>query len=93
MNADQLTSMAQLHAPAAAAMAMAERYAPRVKALEGALRLLITAYVATLEGGRDRILFLGGTCDDVPTMEAGDPALRHAKRVLAARETGAEHGK
>lgn len=58
----------------------------RIIALEDALRMLITAYVATLEGGRDRILFLGGTCDDVPTMEASDPALRHAKRVLTAND-------
>ena len=57
-----------------------------VLALKEALRLLIHAYVNTLEGDRDRILSLGGTCDDVPTMKAGDPALCFAKRVLAAAD-------
>lgn len=62
----------------------------RIEQLEGAMRMLITAYVATLEGGRDRIKMLGGDCDDVPTMEAGDPALRHARRVLTERNPGAK---
>jgi hypothetical protein len=54
--------------------------------VEAALRMLMRAYVNTLEGGRDRIVSLGGSCDDVPTMEAGDPALRHAKSVLATAD-------
>jgi hypothetical protein len=60
--------------------------------VEAALRLLMQAYVNTLEGGRDRIKMLGGDCDDVPTMEAGDPALRHARRVLTTVDGEGQHG-
>lgn len=50
--------------------------------LEGTLRTLILDYVSLLESGRDRIKMLGGDCDDVPTMEANDPALIRAKSAL-----------
>jgi len=47
------------------------------------LKRLYQAYVGTLETGRDRIIALGGTCDAVDVMEAGDPALRAVRDFLA----------
>lgn len=52
------------------------------------LKNLRRAYVNLLETGRDRILLLGGQCDDVPTMEASDPYLRDASAAIA-KATGA----
>lgn len=49
-----------------------------------ALDRLYRAYVNMLEGGRDRIVFLGGDCDPVEVMEAGDPVLVATRAVLAA---------
>ena len=46
------------------------------------LRHLYRAYVSLLEIGRDRIIGLGGTCDPVDVMEAGDPALRRARAAI-----------
>lgn len=54
----------------------------RVTELETALRELMRGYVSTLETARERILFYGGQCDDVPTMERGDPHLRKARATL-----------
>lgn len=48
-----------------------------------ALRDLYRAYVRLLESGRDRIHDLGGACDAVDVMEAGDLDLRRAREVLA----------
>lgn len=53
-----------------------------VAELDTAFRDLMHAYVCLLESGRDRIKMLGGDCDDVPTMEANDPALIRARDVL-----------
>ena len=52
------------------------------------LRKLRRAYVNLLEGGRDRILQLGGDCDPVDVMEASDPYLRSADAAIA-KATGA----
>lgn len=57
-------------------------YQRRITELETALRELDRAYVSTLETARERILFYGGQCDDVPTMERGDPHLRKARATL-----------
>jgi hypothetical protein len=47
------------------------------------LRNLRRAYVSLLEGGRDRILELGGDCDPVSVMEASTPCLRNADAAIA----------
>lgn len=44
------------------------------------------AYVNLLETGYDRIVALGGTCDPVDVMEAGDPAIRRVNEVIAKAE-------
>ena len=49
-----------------------------------ALTALYRGYVNTLEGGRDRIIFLGGKCDTVEKMEASDPWLISARAAIAA---------
>jgi hypothetical protein len=54
----------------------------RIRTLEQALRDLILGYVSLLESARDRIVSLGGQCDDVYTMEMGDHNLRVAKKIL-----------
>ncbi len=59
----------------------------RAHELDAGMRALYRGYVSTLESARDRITTYGGTCDDVPTMEAGDPALRDARAILAKGET------
>lgn len=43
--------------------------------LLAALKEFYKHYVSTLESGRDRIVMLGGDCDPVDMMEAGDPIL------------------
>lgn len=53
------------------------------------LKQLYRAYVRLLEGGRDRIIELGGSCDPVDVMEAGDPTLRYIRTVIARVEGGA----
>lgn len=55
-------------------------------ALREALANLVRGYVYTLEGGRDRIVSLGGQCDPVDVMEAADPYLRAARAALARGE-------
>lgn len=52
------------------------------------LKRLARAYVALLETGRDRIVSLGGSCDPVDVMEAGDPSLISARAAIA-KATGA----
>ena len=47
-----------------------------------ALKDLSKAYVNLLEVGRDRITTLGGTCDSVEKMEAGDHYLIQARAVI-----------
>lgn len=54
----------------------------RIADLERALHELLRGYVSTLETARERILFYGGQCDDVPTMERGDPHLLKARATL-----------
>ena len=51
--------------------------------LLAALKDMDRAYMNLLENGRDRILFLGGDCDDIPVMEARDPYLRHAPAAIS----------
>jgi hypothetical protein len=53
------------------------------------LKKLYRAYVLLLENGRDRIIMLGGKCDDVQTMEEGGIALRRARDVIAEAEDNA----
>lgn len=50
------------------------------------LKNLRRAYVNLLESGRDRILLLGGQCDDVATMEAADPNLRKTDAAIKKAE-------
>src|SRR5690606_17578052 len=45
-------------------------------------KALYRAYVNVLECSRDRIRDLGGDCDSVQKMEAGDPALVRARKVI-----------
>lgn len=47
------------------------------------LKFLRRAYVNMLEGGRDRILELGGQCDDVATMVAADQNMRSSGAAIA----------
>lgn len=49
-----------------------------------ALKRLILAYVSLMETGYRRIIDLGGSCDPVEVMEAGDPSLIEARAALAA---------
>ena len=46
------------------------------------LRKLRRAYVNLLEGGRDRILQLGGDCDPLDAMASSDPYLRSAAAAI-----------
>ena len=46
------------------------------------LRELEHAYVGLLETGRERILQLGGGCDEVSVMADADPVLRRARALL-----------
>lgn len=60
---------------------------PLVEALREAekeFRALYRAYVSLLGLGRTRIIDLGGACDPVDVMEAGDPALARARAAIAA---------
>lgn len=50
------------------------------------LKNMVRAYVRLLEAGKDRIESLGGDCDPVDRMEAGDSNLRTAKAAIAAAE-------
>lgn len=58
------------------------------EALVKALKKLSLAYVSLMEIGRDRIVALGGSCDPVEVMEAGDPSLREIRDVLASVDVG-----
>lgn len=55
-----------------------------------ALNKLQHAYVNLMEIGRDRIRSLGGDCDPVDVMEAGDPTLKIARAALAKARGEAE---
>ena len=57
-----------------------------IEQLVSELKSLRRAYVTLLESGRDRILDLGGTCDPVDVMEAGNPHLASAVKAIAAGE-------
>lgn len=50
------------------------------------LKRLAHAYVSLMESGRDRIIELGGSCDEVDVMEAGNPWLRDTKAAIAKAE-------
>jgi len=47
-----------------------------------ALKHLMRGYVSTLEVARDRILFLGGECDQLERMIHGDPYLIAARAAI-----------
>ena len=49
-----------------------------------ALQKLNMAYVRLLESGRDRIIELGGDCDTVERMEAGELTLKESRAAIAA---------
>jgi hypothetical protein len=68
---------------ARAAIAASQQAAPNADLVE-LIRTLYRGYVNTLEGGRDKILDLGGDCDPVERMEADDPVLRKARAALAS---------
>lgn len=51
-----------------------------------ALKMLSHKYVCLLEGGRDRIIQLGGDCDPVDVMERDDPYLKQCREAIAAAE-------
>lgn len=53
------------------------------------LKKMCRAYVNLLEGGRDRIVQLGGDCDPVDVMESASPNLREARAAIA-KATGQE---
>lgn len=63
-----------------------------VEALREALKALIRGYVNTLEIGRDRIVMLGGQCDSVEQMKAGDPYLLAARAALAQAKDAEARG-
>jgi hypothetical protein len=53
---------------------------------------LYRAYVNTLECSRDRITSLRGECDSVERMEAGDPALVRARKVMTEARAAPRQG-
>ncbi len=55
----------------------------RERQLRGTLQRTVRGYVQLLEGGHDRIVMLGGTCDAVDVMERADIYLREARAALA----------
>jgi hypothetical protein len=54
-----------------------------VAGLVEVLKALMRGYVNTLENARDRIIELGGKCDELDDMEAHDVHLNKAKAALA----------
>jgi hypothetical protein len=64
-------------------LACAEANQLEIQRLRDALKELIWQYVKLLEAGKMRIEMLGGECDAVDKMEAGDPALIAAKQALS----------
>ena len=61
--------------------ARADLAATKARVVE-AMRALYKGYVNTLENGRDRIMFFGGSCDPVDVMERNDPNLRAARALI-----------
>lgn len=53
-----------------------------------ALKNLRRSYVSLLDGGRDRILELGGDCDPVDVMLAANPNIRDADAAIARATKG-----
>jgi len=47
------------------------------------LKKMCRAYVCLLDGGRDKIISLGGDCDTVEIMEASNPTLSEARAIIA----------
>lgn len=52
------------------------------------LEKLYKAYVNLLRGGRDRIVSLGGDCDQVEEMVESDPSLRDTRLAFAKAKGG-----
>lgn len=53
------------------------------------LQGLYRGYINTLEYGRDRIISLGGKCDQLEIMERDDPRLISARKIIAKTKGGA----
>ncbi|EOV9654360.1 ead/Ea22-like family protein [Cronobacter sakazakii] len=73
-----------------AALEAAER---RNAELTDALKQAVSGYKSCLRTGHERIIELGGECDEPEVMIAGNPDIRQAEKVLAAGinlETGGE---
>ncbi|EOI5715320.1 ead/Ea22-like family protein [Cronobacter turicensis] len=61
--------------------------------LTDALKQAVSGYKSCLRTGHERIVELGGECDDPETMIADNPDIRQAEKVLSAGinlETGGE---
>lgn len=54
----------------------------RIELAEGMVEHLLREIRTIYETGRDRIIELGGTCDDVDTMFRHSPALRDARAMV-----------
>ncbi|HDI3023880.1 TPA: hypothetical protein PL523_004464 [Cronobacter turicensis] len=54
--------------------------------LTDALRLVVSGYKSCLRTGYERIIELGGACDEPETMIAANPDIRQAERILAGGE-------
>jgi hypothetical protein len=52
--------------------------------LLAALEKMNRAYVGLMENGRDRIIMLGGDCDQVDVMERNDPNLCEIRATIAS---------
>lgn len=56
----------------------------RIAGLTEALRQTVIGYKSCLRTGHDRILDLGGDCDALEVMIAGNPDIQQAEKLLAA---------
>ncbi len=54
--------------------------------LTDALRQVVSGYKSCLRTGYERIIELGGACDEPEVMIAGNPDIRQAERILAGGE-------
>lgn len=56
----------------------------RVAALTESLKQTVSGYKSCLRTGHDRILDLGGDCDEPEVMISGNPDIQQAEKLLAA---------
>ncbi|ELY6216426.1 ead/Ea22-like family protein [Cronobacter sakazakii] len=54
--------------------------------LTDALKQAVSGYKSCLRTGHDRIIELGGACDEPEVMIAGNPDIRQAEKILAGGE-------